>query len=351
MPERGRTARLRDVAAAAGVSVAAVSRYLNGTLSLPPATAARIDQAIRALDYRPNPHARRLSRGRSDAIGLVLPDIANPFFAQLAASVEEAADTAGLELTLAATLNRPQREHVYLERMRRNHVDGLIFVTNHGDDGTLARVINQTRGVVLVDEDVRGARAPKVFCDNEQGGYLAGRHLLEAGHRDLACIAGPADMMSGELRLNGFRRAVQEAGPPARLLSVLPGPYNAAHGRAATAALLEMRPRPTGVFIASDEIALGVLPVLRAAGLSVPDAISLIGFDDVGPLDLFDPPLTTIRQPVAEMGRRAVELLGTPQADASGEASVLRLPVELVVRHSVAPPARVRLITNKGRLS
>jgi LacI family transcriptional regulator len=360
MAERGRTARLRDVAEAAGVSVAAVSRYLNGTLHLPPATAARIDRAIRTLDYRPNPHARRLSRGRSDVIGLVLPDIANPFFAHLAASVEEAADAAGLELTLAATLNRPEREHLYLERMRRNHVDGLIFITNHGDDGTLARIINQTQGVVLVDEDVRGAHGPKVFCDNEQGGWLAARHLLEAGHRDLACIAGPADMMSGELRLAGFRRAVQEAGPPARILAVLPGPYSAAHGRAAAAALLDIRPRPTAIFVASDEIVLGVLPVLRAAGLPVPEAISVIGFDDIAPLDLFDPPLTTIRQPVAAMGHRAVEFLCAPQTDAFGEASVLRLPAELVVRQSVAPPARAlpgalhgqrSLITNKGRLS
>lgn len=333
MAARVRSSRLTDVAAAAGVSAATVSRYLNESLSLPSGTAARIDQAIRALDYRPNPHARRLSLGRSDAIGLVLPDIGNPFFARLAAAVEEAADAAGLELMLAATLNRPERERLYLERMRRHHVDGLIFVTNHGDGGELARIINTARGVVLVDEDVHGALGPKVFCDNEQGGTLAARHLLQAGHRALAYIGGPTELMSGKARLSGFRQAVRAAGPPARVVAELSGPYSLAHGRAATISLLAMTPRPTAIFAASDEIALGVLSVLKAEAIRVPHDMSIIGFDDVGPLDLFDPPLTTIRQPVAEMGRRAVELLG--RGAASDE--VVRLPVEIVVRDSVAP--------------
>ncbi len=345
MAARTRIPRLTDVAAAAGVSAATVSRYLNESLTLPPGTAARIDHAIRTLDYRPNPHARRLSLGRSDAIGLVLPDIGNPFFAQLAAAIEEAADAAGLELMLAATLNRPERERLYLERMRRNHVDGLIFVTNHGDSGELARIINAAPGVVLVDEDVRGTQGPKVFCDNEQGGFLAARHLLQIGHRDLAFIGGPADVMSGEDRLRGFRRAVRAAGTPARILAELPGSYSGQHGRAAAAALLHMVPRPTAIFAASDEIALGVLSVLKASGVRVPQEMSVIGFDDVGPLDLLDPPLTAVRQPVEEMGRRAVQLLD----DAA--SAVVRLPVDIVVRASVAPPpSRPTQSATKGRL-
>src|ERR1700712_706088 len=134
-------ARLRDVAAAAFVSVAAVSRYLNGTLVLPTETAQRVNDAIKHLDYRPNPHARRLSMGRSDTIGLVVPDIANPFFAQLADAVERAAAARGLDLMLCATRNQPQRELDYIAWMRRNHMDGLLFATNHTDDGSLARAI------------------------------------------------------------------------------------------------------------------------------------------------------------------------------------------------------------------
>ncbi|HTW29996.1 MAG TPA: LacI family DNA-binding transcriptional regulator [Acetobacteraceae bacterium] len=348
MAARAGGARLKDVARSASVSVATVSRFLNGSLTLPSATVQRIERAVQMLDYRPNPHARRLSLGRADAIGLVLPDIANPFFAGLAAAVERAADAAGLELLLSATLNRAERELAYLERMRRQHMDGLIFVTNHGDPsppgalgpGPLARAINAARGVVLVDEDVPGTAGGKVFADNEQGGELAGRHLLRTGHRDFAFLGGPADLMSGQERLAGFRRAIA-AEPGARLLATLSGPYGMAHGRAAAAALLAMQPRPTAIFAASDEIALGALAVLKESGVEVPQAMSLIAFDDVGPLELIDPPLTAIRQPLEAIGRQAVEMLG------AAAPATIRLPVTLTIRGSVVPPQTVRSATRR----
>ncbi|MGN6582184.1 MAG: LacI family DNA-binding transcriptional regulator, partial [Rhizobiaceae bacterium] len=184
--------RLIDVAQHAGVSVATVSRHLNGHIQLPVDTVARIESAIRELGYRPNPYARSLSRGRSDTIGLVIPDIANPYFALLASAVERAAGPHGLAVVLCVTLNQSEREHEYLQRLGRNHLDGLIFLTNHAADEALAKAINEaSRRVVILDEDVKKARGPKIFGDNEQGGYLAGRHLVEAGHRRLAFIGGP----------------------------------------------------------------------------------------------------------------------------------------------------------------
>ena len=137
--QAARVPGLKDVAKAAGVSVPTVSRFLNGSLRLPEPTARRIEAAIAALNYRPNPHARRLSLGRSDTIGLVVPDIANPFFAQFVAAVEAEADRRGLGVSLFATLNRPGREIGYLQLLERNHVDGLIFLTNHPDDGAPRR--------------------------------------------------------------------------------------------------------------------------------------------------------------------------------------------------------------------
>ena len=134
---RGRATSLKDVAKAAGVSAATISRFLNGSLELPAATRQRIERAVERLGYAPNPHARRLSRGRSDAIGLVVPDIANPFFATLVAAIEEEAASRGLAVSLYATLNRTGREVAYLSLLDRNHVDGLVFVTNHPDDGEL----------------------------------------------------------------------------------------------------------------------------------------------------------------------------------------------------------------------
>lgn len=334
-----RIARLSDVAQRSGVSVATVSRHLNGKIQLPAATVARIESAITALGYQPNPHARSLSLGRSETIGLVIPDIANPYFARLAAAVERAARRHGLGVLLCATLNEGEREHEYLRRLGRNHLDGLIFGTNHPSDGSLAAEINKAnRRVVIIDEDVEGAHGSKIFCDNEQGGYLAGRHLLAEGHRRIAFFGGPEFLMSTRERIAGCRRAMEEGSPDAVFAHLMFGDYSLEHGRRAAERLLEARDGTTAVLISSDEIAIGALDVFRDAGVKIPQQLSVVGFDDIAPFHLFDPPLTCIRQPVDEMGRRAVELLVSGMAGARMKTAVECLPVELMVRGSVAPP-------------
>ncbi|MCL6709019.1 LacI family transcriptional regulator [Pseudomonas sp. R2.Fl] len=335
-----RATSLKDVADAAGVSVATVSRLLNGSLQLPPETKQRIDKAIRDLNYEPNPHARRLSRGRSDTIGLVVPDIANPFFATLVSAVEEEADKRGLALSLHATLNRPGREISYVTALGRNHVDGLLFITNHPDNGELASLINQTGKVVIVDEDVPNARVPKLFSDNEQGGYLAGRHLAEHGHRRVLYIGGPQEMISTRRRSLGLERALGERGEPFEVMRY-EGNYTVEFGRDAARRFLEEGMPATAIFASSDEIAIGLVEVLRAQGVSIPGEVSVVGFDDVGPLHLFAPPLTAIRQPVRALGERALALLlETNWQDSESLASQELLPVEIVVRNSVAPPSK-----------
>ncbi|MBB3396420.1 MULTISPECIES: LacI family DNA-binding transcriptional regulator [unclassified Rhizobium] len=335
-----RATSLKDVADAAGVSVATVSRLLNGSLQLPPETKQRIDSAIQALKYEPNPHARRLSRGRSDTIGLVVPDIANPFFATLVSAVEEEADKRGLALSLHATLNRPGREISYVTALGRNHVDGLLFITNHPDNGELASLINQTGKVVIVDEDVPNAVVPKLFSDNEMGGYLAGRHLADHGHRRVVYIGGPQAMISTLRRSEGLERALRERGEPFEVLRY-EGNYTVEFGRQAARRFIDEGMPATAIFASSDEIAIGLIDVLRAEGVSVPGEISLVGFDDVGPLHLFSPPLTAIRQPVRALGARALAiLLETNWQDPESLACEELLPVEIVVRDSVAPPSK-----------
>lgn len=332
-----------DVARRSGVSVATVSRHLNNKIKLPSETVAVIEGAIRDLGYHPNPHARSLSRGRSDTIGLVVPDIGNPYFARLAAAVERAAHDHGLALVLCVTLNERARELEYLNRLGRNYLDGLIFVTNHPGDGTLAGPINQTnRRIVILDEDVQGARGPKIVSDNEQGGYLAGRHLVECGHRRIAFFGGPQDMMSTRARIAGCRRAMDEHAPLAKLTTVLFGDYTIEHGRRAAEQLLHADDGATAVLMSSDEIAIGALEVFTREGVSIPGRLSVIGFDDVAPFHLFSPPLTCIRQPVERMGRRAVEVLVSGLAGARLKTAVECLPVELMLRGSVASPARMR---------
>ncbi|MCT7376912.1 LacI family DNA-binding transcriptional regulator [Chelativorans salis] len=328
---------LKDVAQRAGVSVTTVSRMLNGSLELPVRTRQRIENAIDELNYLPNPHARRLSRGRSDTVGLVVPDIANPFFAMLVAAVEEAADEQTLALSLYATLNRQGRELAYLELIERNHVDGLIFVTNHPDDGRLAEVINRTGNVVIVDEDVPAARVPKLFCDNEQGGRLAGELLAENGHRNVLFIGESDEMISARRRYQGLAGALSNRFGTEIRPQRYEGGYTEEFGREAARRFIAEGSGATAIFASSDEIAIGFIEVVRGQGISIPGDVSLIGFDDVGPLHLFAPPLTAIRQPVRTIGRRALSLLTETDWKARGEASSEELlPVEIVVRESVA---------------
>lgn len=342
MNRRPRVAKLSDVAEAAGVSVAAVSRYLGGSLTLSVETAARIDAAVQKLKYRPNPHARSLSRGRSETIGLVLPDISNPFFGRMAAGVEAAVGAHGYGLVLCATLNRPGRELEYLERLRRNYLDGLIFMTNHVGDRDLARAINRAGLVVLADEDVGGAKAHKIFCENENGAYLATRHLLEAGHRRIAFLGSLRGLLTTEERLAGYRRAIRELGPSAQSIGEFFGEYTIESGREATEKLIAAGTTATAVFYNSDQGAVGGLNVLHRYGLRVPDDVSVVAFDDVEPLHLFGPPITAIKQPVDEIGKRSVEAVIARLKNNKLKNGVQRLPVTLIERESVAPPHRPR---------
>lgn len=332
---------LKDVAQAAGVSVTTVSRFLNGSLDLPARTRTAVEDAILKLNYLPNSHARRLSRGRSDTIGLVIPDIATPFFATLVAAVEAEADRRGLGVTLHATLNRRERELSYLQAVRRNQVDGLIFVTNHPDDGTLAAAINVGGQVVVLDEDVAGTSVPKLFCDNDQGGYLAGRHLAEAGHRQVLFLGGADAMLSGARRFAGFRRAMIEVWGTDARVERFEGDYSVEFGQRAAQRMLAANPVVTAAFTTSDEITIGVLEVLQAAGIRVPQDISIVGFDDIGPLHLFAPAVTAVRQPVRALGARALALLlDTDWTDPANLPAEEIMPVTLIARSSVAPPIR-----------
>ena len=329
-------ATLSEVAEQAGVSPTLVSRYLNNRIELPPATRERIDAAIARLDYRPNLLAKRLSTGKTEAIGLVTSEIANPFFAELAAAIEAEAERHGYAVYISSTHGDRAREVDAIHRLRDRHVDGLIMMTNQPDDGTLASLLGVHENVVLVDEDIPGVSVPRIFVENEHGAWLATRHLIAAGHRDVALIGGPEGLLSVRERLAGFTRAMSEHGLPVRQDRTLLGDYSRQFGQHAMQQLLATPPRPTAIFACSDYIAVGVLQAARQGGLAVPDDISLVGFDDMPFAELVDPPLTTVRQPVAEMGRLAFEQLLAVLNDAAAP-TLTRLPVELVVRRSVMP--------------
>ncbi|MAY61422.1 MAG: cytochrome-c peroxidase [Rhizobiales bacterium] len=329
---------IQDVAKAASVSAATVSRYLNGRIQLPATTAARIDKAIKKLEYRPNVLAKRLSLGKSETLGFVTPEIGNPFFAELAAAAEDEASRNGYALFMTSTGGHRNREIDMLRRLTDRHFDGLIMMTNQPDDGTLAQAVNTHSEVVLIDEDIPGVHVPKVFVENYQGGRLAAAHLIAAGHERIAHIGGPAALFSAVERRRGFMDTMADAGLTPAPGHVVHGSYTRQFGVEAMRSLLKSETPPTAVFAGSDFIALGVMEVVAEAGLGVPHDISLVGFDDMMFANLLAPALTTVRQPTGELGRAGVRTL-LAIIDKKAPPPLTRLPVALIERQSVAPPA------------
>ena len=329
---------IADVARSAVVSRATVSRYLNKSLNLPADTASRIDKAVQKLKYRPNRIALGLKRGKTDSLGLVVPDIANPFYGALASRVEAEAEAAELSLTLYSSRNRLEREILLLDQQTTRPVDGLIFLTNHSDNGLLSRRINSQDRIVLLDEDVPSTVAPKVFVDNELGGYEATRYLIEMGHQRIAHVTGPNALFSVRERYAGYQRALQQAGIELNQSIVLFGTYTPECGRAAIKRLFAQNPAPTAIFASSDYIIVGVLEALRDRNLTVPAQISVIGFDDLIFTQLLHPPVTTVRQPIADLAQVGVRILLDCIKGTSHTGEVVRLPVQLIKRASVARP-------------
>jgi LacI family transcriptional regulator len=332
---RQRVTTIRDVAEAAKLSPAAVSRYLNGDIVLPKTSASRIDRAVRELNYQPNRLARNLSLGQSKMIGLIIPDISNPFFATLACAVEEVAFKAGYGVLLCNTQNDRAREFSYLKLLSGRQLDGILFLTGQAENPELADILQRNRNVVLIDEDVPGVSAPRIFSENRNGGYLATRHLLDHGHERIAFIGGPKNLLSTRERFTGFKNALQENGLKPVTQLVRFGPYTSNFGRETALRFLEAKKRPTAIFASSDYVALGVLNAADRAKLKIPESLSLIGFDDMPLAELLQPPLTTVRQSAQDLGAEGTKVLLNLIAGEPVERVEARLPVQLIKRGSV----------------
>src|SRR3984957_18184725 len=324
---------IRDVALRAAASPASVSRHLAKSASLPPAMATRIDKAIADLGYRPNVIARRLSRGASEIIGFVTSDIASPFFAAIASAAEEEAELFGYSVMICNTRNQIDRELQYIAKMADAHFDGLIFLTNHVDDGRLRDAVNKAGRIVLVDEDVPGARASRFFIDNFDGGYIATKPLIEGGHRRICHVTGPRGLISVDERLAGFRRSMEEADLEVEERFIKSGTYDTSYGGIALREIWGLGDPPSAIMTTSDLLALSIYQAARELALCIPEDVSIVSFDDLPFVGFLDPPLTTVRQPTAELGRRGVQALLSKTQE--GEA-IERLPVRLIDRGSVA---------------
>ncbi|NQX10764.1 LacI family DNA-binding transcriptional regulator [Microbacteriaceae bacterium VKM Ac-2855] len=324
---------MRDVAALAGVSVATVSYALNRPDRVSAASAARVAAAVAELGYVPNIAARQLKAGRSFAIGLAVVNMVNPFFADVALGAEDAADEAGYSLLVGNSNDSAVREARYLDLFERQRVDGVLFAPRLAEFADLDRFRARNIPVVLVDRVDPAGLIPSVSLDDVLGGRLAAEHLLAGGCRNILFVGAHLAIPQMRERADGCRSAVLEAGARFELLES--DTLNPRLGRQVGERIgaLPPRERPDGIFCGNDEMALGITLGLLRSGVSVPDGIAVIGYDDIAFAESAVVPLSSIRQPSYAMGAAATRLL-LALLDGEPEPPSVRFEPSLVVRHS-----------------
>jgi LacI family transcriptional regulator len=338
---------IREVAALAGVSVGTVSNVLNRPDVVAESTRSRVQAAIKTLGFIRNESARQLRAGRSRTIGLVVLDVANPFFTDVARGVEDEASDSGLAVILCNSDDKQLKESRYLELLEEHRVQGILITPVSGADERLARLQRRGTPVVLVDSRSPSGGQCSVSVDDVLGGDLAVSHLLEAGHERIAFIGGPMSIRQVADRRDGALRALSRAGGAAGELRVIEtNALNVAAGQQAGAALAELpaETRPTAVFCANDLLALGVLQEMTAHRIRVPESLALVGYDDIEFAAAAAVPLSSVSQPRHQLGRSAAQLLieETLAAGAHVHRQVVFKP-ELVIRQSSqARPRRPR---------
>ncbi|MFI9627768.1 LacI family DNA-binding transcriptional regulator [Streptomyces sp. NPDC052042] len=338
-----RVAGIKDVARRAGVSVGTVSNVINRPEAVSPETRARVLATIEDLGYVRSESARQLRAGRSRLVALLVLDMGNPFFVDVARGAERAARDAGLGVMVCNSDQSPAEEAEYLGLFAEQRVCGVLVTPADPTGRNLDTLRRHRIPFVLVDRVAPGAGTCAVSVDDVRGGALAVGHLLFSGHRSVAYVSGPGDLHQIRDRREGALSALTDAGlPPEALVEIPCDRLDVAAGRDAGARLLGLVPRPTAVFCANDLLALGVLQALYAAGVRVPHDVSLVGYDDIEFAAAAAVPLTSVRRPAAVMGRMAAELL-LEEADGGNRThehrSVVLRP-ELVVRASSTPPPR-----------
>ncbi|HEY0792228.1 MAG TPA: LacI family DNA-binding transcriptional regulator [Chthoniobacterales bacterium] len=328
-------ATIRNVAKLAGVAPSTVSHYLNHTAQLAPGTAQNVERAIAALNYRVNLGARSLRLKKTHSIGLIIPNISTPFFGELAAMVESVLWDRGYQMLLSLSARDVNREMSHLTNFVSRQVDGILVVYNQEQEQRAQNVRSLAVPVVFLDRVVRGA--PSVATDNYLGGQLAAQHLRKLGHRQIAMLCGQSDIQNVIDRMAGFNDELRRDGVAVDPAHVLHGAQDLELG-SRVSELFSRPPSPTAVFATNDIVAIGAWCGLIALGKRVPQDVSLVGFDDVEMSRFLVPPLTTVAQPAAVIGRKAVDLLldliDRKQALAPADGNTILLEPTLNVRGS-----------------
>ncbi len=324
----------------ARVSVGTVSHVLNNSANVGESMRKRVLEAVQAARYQPNQLARGLRRDRTNMIGMVIPDITNPFFPAVVRGAEDVGFSNGYRLILCNTDNDHSKELVHLNELRTFLPAGVIVIPSNFSDLTAQaeRYRRAGAGVVCVDRLPRNWSGDSVTADNEQGAYDATRCLLHLGHKTLATITGPLHLTNAKDRLNGFNRAMREAKLHLPAEYIQETTFDKRGGYSKTPVLIRLIPRPTAIFAANDMIALGALLAIREAGLRCPEDISLFGFDDIDLGETTNPALSSVSKSGYQLGTTAARILLDRIQGDTGPAKHIVLKTSLNLRHSVAAP-------------
>ncbi|MDF2613339.1 MAG: LacI family transcriptional regulator [Clostridia bacterium] len=302
---------IKDIAQQAHVSVGTVSKILNkkdGHIS--DETRQKVMAVAKQLNYTPNTLARSLVTKQTKTIGLILPDISNPFFPELARGAEDKASELGYSIMYCNTDDDVKKEDKYIQMLTEKMADGIIITQSVARKMTSERLQLARTPIILIDRDAEGEGVGgKVLVDNLMGAYEAIKHLLIKGYRNIVFVAGPLTSNTTKARLEGYKRALDEFKVPFNKDYILEGQYKSEWGFKAVNQLFEKKLNFDAVFCGNDVIAISVVKALKDAGKLIPEDVAVIGYDDIHMASLIEPPLTTVRQPIYEMGYRAVEML------------------------------------------
>ncbi len=330
---------IRDVAERAGVSLGTVSNVLNRPDRVALATRKRVLDAIEETGFVRSTAAYQLRAGKSRSVGVVILDVSNPFFTEMARGIEDVCRDSDLVVVLCSTDELAEREARYLRLLVEQRVQGVLITPAGRKLDGVERLRRQGMPVVLLDSRTGRRDICAVFVDDVKGGELAGRHLVEAGHRRIAFLNGPLSIRQCADRRRGLRQALKRAGlDPDRCVSEYHlGALTATQGEAVVPKLLADPARPTGVFCANDVVALGLLSGLRRLDSSTPEQLAVVGYDDVRFAAMLSPSLTSVRQPIYELGRTAGRLLLDEMTNPDHRHQQILFEPELVVRDSSSP--------------
>lgn len=324
-----------DVAKLSGLSKTTVSRVINNHSYVSEEKKNRVLKAMKELNYTPNPSARKLRGQVTTTIGVIVPRIINPFFSYLVDSIEQVAYKKGYHVLIFQSNEDKEKELAFLNLLKTKQVDGIIM-TSIENDWSLIEPFTEYGPILLCNEYVNNANVPIVRLNQYKGAYIGVKHLLEKGHRKIGYCTGGlfAEEGKDKDRNQGYQKALQEAGIQPDPKWIFVNQHSIEDGKQVVKKILSMEDRPTAIFTGSDEIAGGMMIEAKESGLSIPNDLAIIGFDDQPLAQMLDPKLTTIRQPIDQMGIKAMEILIDMLNDSESKVETFELPIELVVRSS-----------------